>query len=238
MIEREGYTLRHELKYNLNTLQYHILRKKLEKVLRLDPHAGPDGLYHIRSLYFDDFRNRALYEKQAGISRRKKYRIRIYNFTDNVIKLECKNKLDQYISKESATLTREETDRILAGDVDFLKERDNRLLTAFYLEHKRNLLRPNVIVDYYREAYVHPVGNVRITFDMGLHTGMNSKDLFSKDVCTVGIDDHPIILEIKYDNLLPEMVRGLLPGTIQPRSAIGKFVMRKRFTKCNDWEDQ
>jgi len=238
MIERNGHRLRHELKYNLNSMQYHLLKAKLKAVMRLDPHAGPDGLYHIRSLYFDDFKNTALFEKTAGISRRKKYRIRIYDLNDGVIKLECKNKLDQYISKESVCLSREETERILAGDVGFLKDSEKCLLRAFYLEHQRNLLRPNVIVDYYREAYVHPVGNVRITFDMGLHTGMNSVDLFSKDSFTMGIDDHPIILEIKYDNLLPEMIRGILPGTIQPRSAIGKFVICKQFNKFNDWEDQ
>ena len=88
MIERDGHRLRHELKYNLNSMQYELLRAKLRTVLRRDPHAGPDGQYHIRSLYFDDFKNTALFEKQAGISRRKKYRIRIYDLEDDVIKLD------------------------------------------------------------------------------------------------------------------------------------------------------
>jgi hypothetical protein len=95
-----------------------------------------------------------------------------------------------------------------------------------------------VLVDYYREAYVYPIGNVRITFDMGLHTGLDCVNLFDSRAFTVGIDDYPIILEIKYDNMLPDMVKGLLPGTIQPRSAIGKFVSCKRYTWCNTWEDQ
>ena len=238
MIEREGLPLRHELKYSINNTQYQLLSTKLKNVLKPDIHAGPDGRYHIRSLYFDDFRNTALFEKQAGVSRRKKYRIRIYNLNDNVIKLECKNKLDYYISKETVNLTREQADRIIKGDVAFLAQSENRLLRAFYLEHRRNILRPNVIVDYYREAYVYPVGNVRITFDIALHTGLNSKDLFNKDILTMGISDYSIILEIKYDNVLPEIVRGLLPGTIKPWQSIGKFVISKKFTKYNDWEDQ
>lgn len=106
------------------------------------------------------------------------------------------------------------------------------------MEHRRNILRPNVIVDYYREAYVYSVGNVRITFDIDLHTGLNSKDLFNKDTLTMGISDYPIILEIKYDNVLPEIVRGLLPGTIKPWQSIGKFAISKKFNKYNDWEDQ
>lgn len=238
MIERNGLPLRHELKYSINNAQYQLLRRKLKIVLNQDKHAGPDGRYHIRSLYFDDFRNTALFEKQAGVSRRKKYRIRIYNLSDNVIKLECKNKLDYYISKEIVTLTRKQTDQIIAGDVGFLAKSENRLLRAFYLEHRRNILRPNVIVDYYREAYVYPVGNVRITFDIDLHTGLNSKDLFNKNTLTMGISDYPTILEIKYDNVLPEIVRGLLPETIKPWQSIGKFVISKKFNKYNDWEDQ
>ena len=238
MIERNGLPLRHELKYNISTANYYLLSTKLKSVLKPDKHAGPDGRYHIRSLYFDDFRNTALFEKNAGVPHRKKYRIRIYNLNDDIIKLECKNKLDYYISKETVNLTREEADKIIAGDVTFLAKSDNRLLRAFYLECRRNILRPNVIVDYYREAYVHPVGNVRLTFDIGLHTGLNSKDLFNKEILTIGISDYPIIFEIKYDNVLPEIVRGLLPGTVRPWQAIGKFVISKKFNKYNDWEDQ
>jgi hypothetical protein len=238
MIERNGMALRHELKYKINEMQYQLLRNKLKLVLKRDPHSGHDGRYHIRSLYFDDFRNTALFEKQAGINRRKKYRIRIYNLSDNVIKLECKFKFDNYVSKESVNLTRKEADRIISGDVSIFAWSDIRLLRAFYLEHRRNVLRPNVIVDYYREAFIHPVGNVRITFDMGIHTGLRSVDLFNKDIFTMGISDYPIILEVKYDNVLPELIKGLLPGTIQPRFAIGKFVISKKFSKYNDWEDQ
>ena len=238
MILRDGAPIRHELKYSINTMQYELLRTKLRAVLKADPHTGPDGRYHIRSLYFDDMRNTALFDKQGGVQRRKKYRMRIYNLDDSLVKLERKSKLDNYISKEMVCLTREDAERILNGDVSFLSTSENRLLRAFYLEYQRNRLRPNVLVDYYREAYVYPIGNVRITFDMGLHTGLDCVKLFDFRAFTVEVDDYPIILEIKYDNMLPDMVKGLLPGTIQPRSAIGKFVSCKRYTWCNTWEDQ
>ena len=78
--------LRHEFKYHISYVQYKILQKKLATVLKLDSHAGPDGRYHVRSLYFDDFKNAAFFEKMAGVSRRKKYRIRIYNYSDDLIK--------------------------------------------------------------------------------------------------------------------------------------------------------
>lgn len=237
-VVRDGRRFRHEFKFSLTHPDYRLLRSRLGKVMEQDPHAGPDGRYHIRSLYFDDFRNTALYEKQAGVSRRRKYRIRIYNKSDKVIKLECKNKFDQYISKDSASLTRQEADRILDGDVSFLFRSDNALKRAFYLECRRNLLRPNVVVDYHREAYVHEIGNVRITFDIDLRSGIGFTDLFNPDMFTMGVVDEPgVILEVKYDNLLPRHIQGLFPNTIAPRLAIGKFVISKKHRKFNDWED-
>ncbi len=238
MIEREGLQLRHELKYYIDPVQYRIIRNRLCAVLRKDPHAGPDGRYHIRSLYFDDFKNTSFFEKQAGVARRKKYRIRIYDYSDAIIKLEKKIKLDQYIGKESTTITREETDHILEGDVAFLARSNNRLLRIFYLESRRNLLRPNVIVDYYREAYIHPMGNVRITFDIGVKTGLSSVALFDHHIFTMkAIEEPGVILEIKFDNFLPKFVQGLFPSTIRPRISVGKFVICKKYYKNNDWED-
>ena len=218
--------LRHELKYHLTFMEYQILRKKVAAVLKLDSNAGPDGCYHIRSLYFDDFRNTALFENQAGVARRKKYRIRIYNHSDHFIKFERKTKLNQYILKDWVRITREDANKIIAGDINFLTDSESALLRDFYLDYRRNLLRPVVMVDYLREAYVHPVGNVRITFDKGLHTGLGPVVFFDHKCPTaVILEEHEMILEVKFDDVLPSHIRGLFPNTIRPRSAIGKFMI-------------
>jgi hypothetical protein len=101
-------------------------------VLKPDEHAGPDGRYHIRSLYFDDFKNSTLFEKQSGIANRLKYRIRIYNYSDQTIKLERKTKLNQFIRKDCVRLRREDADRIISGDVDFLANSKNDFLRDFF----------------------------------------------------------------------------------------------------------
>jgi len=219
--------LRHELKYRISPQQYQMLRRKLALALKPDPHAGPDGSYHIRNLYFDDFRNTALAEKVSGVMNRKKYRLRIYNGSDAVIKLECKKKRNQFILKESAFLQREEAEKIICGDVDFFANSPNGLLRAFYVECRCNLMRPVVIVDYHREAYVHPVGNVRVTFDTCLCTGLGSAAcFFGPDAPAISADgDAGVILEVKFNSILPQHIRGLLPNTIQPASAIGKYVI-------------
>ena len=171
MPELSGKVLRNEFKYEINPLQYQVLKKKVALLLKPDPFAGPEGGYHVRNLYFDDFRNTALWEKLAGVYKRKKYRMRIYKGKDETIKFERKAKLGQYILKDVATLTREEADRIIEGDVDFLSNSENPLLRTLYAETRQNLLRPVVIVEYYREAFYEPVSHVRITFDMWLAHG-------------------------------------------------------------------
>ena len=51
---------RHEFKY-LSTLgQLKTIQVRLTGLIPLDPHVGPDGIYNIRSLYFDDYEDRYL----------------------------------------------------------------------------------------------------------------------------------------------------------------------------------
>ena len=196
------------------------------KVLKLDPNMATAGRYHVRSLYFDDFRNSAFWEKQAGIYRREKYRIRIYNRSDAFIKFERKTKIHNYLLKESVRITREEADRIIAGEYSSLANSKQKLLRDFYRKARCNIMRPVAVVEYNRVAYVHPVGNVRITFDTGIRMGLASIPFFECKVCTMTIvKESDVVLEVKYDDVLPLFICGLFPDTIRPWSAIGKFVM-------------
>ena len=225
--------LRHELKYQIDLLQYQVLQKKLVTLLKPDPNMEPNNRYNIRNLYFDDFRETALCEKQSGIYKRKKYRIRIYNHSDTTIKFERKTKINKYILKESTKITRGEADRIIAGDFNLLAKSEDRLLREFYLETRCNLMRPVVIVEYEREAYTHPIGNVRITFDTGLRTERGPASFFKGNICMMSIlNQQDIILEIKYTEVLPQYICGLFPNTIRPQSALGKFAFCRTQQKC------
>jgi len=229
---------RHEFKYYINYLEYESLKRRLKSVLKKDRFSNESGNYHIRSLYFDDFSNTALYEKQSGILTRKKFRIRIYNIDSSIIKLEKKSRKGQFIHKESAMLTLENYKDIVSGNINFLISSDNKLLREFYIELSTLALKPNVIVDYIREAYVYDVNNIRISFDKFLRTGLNKIDLFDKELPTIDVMEEPkMILEIKYDHFLPDFIRNLLQLSSQQRYAISKFVICKKFTKLNSWED-
>lgn len=163
---------------------------------------------------------------------RNKYRIRIYNFSDSVIKMECKTKYDSLISKRSITIPRDLCDQIIAGDPSGLETTRSGLLNDVYREMTVNLLRPAVIVDYVREAYLHPAEEVRITFDKQLRSGLWSKDMFDRNLPTIPpFDNGEIILEVKYNRVLPTYIQHLLTTYCAGacRSAISKYTWCRRF---------
>lgn len=196
--------LRHELKFFINEMQYIVLSGVLDQVLQRDPNGDEYNEYHIRSLYFDTVYNNALFDKINGVQNRDKYRIRIYNMSDRIIKMECKTKIGSLISKRSISIPRDLCEQLIAGDPTGLETTRSGLLNDVYREMTVNLLRPVVIVDYVREAYLHPAEEVRITFDKQLRSGLRSTDLFNPFVPTVPpFDNGEMILEVKYNRALP-----------------------------------
>ncbi|MBP3656872.1 MAG: polyphosphate polymerase domain-containing protein [Clostridia bacterium] len=222
--------LRHELKYLISPAEMAVLRGVLTPVMQTDPNGDENNQYHIRSLYFDTINDDFLEEKIAGVGSRKKYRIRIYNFSDRVIKLECKSKYGDLISKQSVTIPRDLADQLIAGDPEGLQRMRHPLLHDVYREMRTRLLRPVVIVDYMREAYIHPAQEVRITFDKQLRTGLYSSSMFDKMLPTYPVFDDPVeILEVKYDEFLPSYLQSILSGVTAQRSAVSKYTWCRRY---------
>jgi len=225
--------LRHELKYYISPMEYHLLAGALDKVLERDPNGDPErNEYHIRSLYFDTIDNAALRDKLSGVKDRDKYRIRIYNYTDRFIRMECKTKIGSLISKRSVPIPKLLAEQLIAGDPTGLERTRSGLLHDMFREMTLHLLRPVVLVDYVREAYLHPLEEVRITFDKQLRTGLGSVDLFNPYVPTVSPFDHnELILEVKYNRVLPPFIRDLLCTYVHSaqNSAISKYVWCRRF---------
>ena len=233
-MQYQGHTLRHELKYYINASVYHTLRNRLRVVLKPDPNMKREDGYLISSLYFDDLHHSALNEKQSGIRFRKKYRMRCYDRSDALIKLECKYKYDEYISKTSATLSRAEYDAILRNDYGFLASRREEVCRQLLAYHNLRLLRPVVAVEYLREAYVLPQGNVRITFDRNLSSSMEVQRFFEKDTLR-----YPVLaagqqlMEVKFDEYLPAFIKeNLETGKLQQTSFSKYYLCRRYSVPC------
>lgn len=219
-----GHTVRHEIKYYMNESNYFHLRKRLQIIAERDPNIKEKG-YLVSSVYFDDVYHSALEEKRAGVEFRKKYRLRCYNREDRLIRLECKRKYGDYIAKESEEFKRTEYDAILKGEYDFLLEKGS-ICRELYAVHHSRLLKPVIAVEYLREAYVSEVGNVRITFDKNISFSVGDYDVFSEyySVCPA-LDTGIIVMEVKFDEFLPDAVLQTLRSVSTDRCAISKYTM-------------
>ena len=220
---REAF--RNEWKYLISTSEKEMLTLRLKPFLQPDSHAGEGG-YYIRSLYFDDYWSSAYAEKEAGVLMRKKYRIRIYNNNDKFIKLERKKKFGSYIYKESAPLTREEVEKILKGDYAFLLYSPHSLCREFYIECTCNMMRPRTIVDYERIPWILDAGTVRITFDSDVRAAIGSYDIFDPGLPALSVlEPGKLILEVKFTEMLPQLLRDVLPPPAAEFTAVSKYVL-------------
>ena len=213
---------RHEWKHEISYADLLTLRARLGAVMQTDPHAV-NGQYTIRSVYFDTPYDKALREKTDGIDRREKFRIRFYNGDLSRISIEKKCKINGLCRKESACITEAETRRLAAGDIDFLLQSDAPLRRELYSKMKGQGLRPKTIVDYTREPFVYVPGNVRVTLDYNIRTGAYRTDFLSADTLTLPAGDAPVILEVKWDAYLPDIIRDAVSLPSRRASAFSKY---------------
>lgn len=228
----EGRPYRHELKYIITEGEHRVLSARLKRTLKQDYFAAQNGgEYFIRSLYFDDPFDTAVQEKMMGVGSRDKYRIRIYNLSDDTIKLERKHKEGQYIKKDSVKLTRRECDAICAGHFRCLIDKPEPFARYMYGVFASQRIKPKVLVDYTREPYVFPYEDVRITFDKNVRTAMRCTDLFNANVPTYPVWDLAdcMILEVKFNGSLPLYVQELIQVDAARHTAASKYVFCRQY---------
>ena len=216
---------RHEWKHILNRADLIVLRQRLRAIMESDPHTI-DGRYQIRSLYFDNPKDKALREKIDGVNRREKFRIRMYNHDSSFIRLEKKSKQNGLGTKFSADLTAEEVYKITDGDLDWMLTSDRVLLQELYCKMRYQGIRPRTIVDYTREPFIFRPGNVRITLDYDIRTGLNCTDFLTPRAITIPAGDAPILMEVKWDAFLPSIIRDAVSI---PDRRVGSF---SKYAQC------
>ena len=216
---------RHEWKHVLNTGDLLMLRQRLRAVMISDPHAK-EGKYQIRSLYFDNLDDKALREKIDGVNMREKFRIRLYNGDSSVIHLEKKSRRNGLGTKYSASLTAEEAQKIVEGDLDWMLGSDRPLVQELYCKMRYQGIRPKTIVDYTREPFIFRPGNVRVTLDYNIRTGLNCTDFLNPEAVTIPAGDAPILVEVKWDEFLPSIIRDVVSV---PDRRVGSF---SKYAQC------
>ena len=221
---------RHELKYSVSYAGYLALRARLRPVMEPDPHAGGDGCYTIRSIYFDNYSDTVLREKLDGVRKREKFRLRWYNDELSLIHLEKKMKHDNLCLKLSAQLTEEECRALCAGRVDWMLAHPAPLVRELRCKMTLQQLRPRVLVSYLREPYVYGPGNVRLTFDSHIRTSLFRRELLDRGP-DISAADSPgdMLMEVKYDAFLPEIIAALLQTEGLRQQAFSKYGACRRY---------
>ena len=212
---------RHELKFIISSSQAKILKHRLSMMMEIDENAFyKDNTYLVRSLYFDSPDNSAYYDKINGVEKRKKYRLRIYNLDDRVIRLERKEKKGNLVNKKIIEVSKNDCENIMNGN--YISNDDN--LREFINDMKIKHLSPCVLVDYKRLAFTYPIEDTRVTFDENVSSGRFNYNLFSKDVLMydiLGLNE--VILEVKFNKSIPSHLARILETIPALRVAISKF---------------
>ncbi len=215
---------RQEVKFLLSPAQAVILEQRIRAVMASDGHSGDDGSYSIRSIYFDTISDRAYSEKLAGTAAREKFRIRFYNMDSGTVRIERKEKRGALIRKETLPVSKTAADQIMSGNYEEILTYAHPLAARIYAMSQAEALKPVVIVDYNRSAYIYPAGNVRVTFDSALQAGRITDNIWTPDILS-DVSEGNTILEVKFNQYLPEHIRQLVCSVPGIRTALSKYVL-------------
>jgi len=227
-VKPDAKKYRFERKYLLDRDAAYILAQRISHVLQPDA-SNPNGQYYISSLYFDDIYNTAFYDKRNGVTERNKFRVRFYNGSMDFLRLERKHKFDAQIYKESSPVTLEQFQMMRRGDYHFMKEYSGKgdVFDKFYTHYALKGMRPVVMINYNRQAYIYRAGNVRVTFDSDL-----SASIDTQKHSTSILPYQNVILEVKYDRFIPSVITGLLAGVpFTQQLSISKFIIARMAMK-------
>lgn len=221
---------RSEIKYLCSQEQLSLLKQRILGCgCKPDSHAAADGTYIIRSVYFDDYSNSCYWDNVNGNNPREKFRIRIYDGQNSVIKLECKRKVNDKVHKDSCIITKEECMSFINGKV-LPRENASPLYGKFSLMVSAKGYRPKVIVEYERTAFVYPLGNVRVTFDRGISSSTQFEHFLEKNIIKRPVmPTNAHIVEVKYDELLPDYIYNSLELENLSRTAYSKYSICRKY---------
>ncbi len=221
-----GERKRHEIKYICSEPELRMIEKRLSAILKPDPHADENGEYLIRSVYFDDYNRSCFYENENGIDPREKFRIRIYNYSDNRITLEKKKKKNGMTSKASCGLDYDTCMKMLRSESISERMGENSLLDEWIALSKSRLLKPVMLGEYVRKPYVYSLGNVRITFDRNISASDNFERLFDRQISKIAVlPTGYSVLEVKYNDFLPDIIYQTIDLGHMQQNTFSKFYL-------------
>lgn len=224
-----GLKGRRELKHEITKMDCYLLRNRLQHYMEKDPHAKQDGKYLIRSVYFDNFDNKVLTQKKEGYFDRDKFRVRLYDYNTHYINLEKKSKRNNLTFKQKCRITATEYESIRQGNIEWMENDSRTLIRDLFIQMNLFQLKPVTVVDYEREVFIYPYGNVRVTFDSSIKTSFRNNDVLNPDLAMVETNPDIVILEVKFDEYLPTIIKQLLQLGGRRRGTYSKYQISRMY---------
>lgn len=214
---------RHEYKYLVSEMDLALIKHRICCLMKQDKNQEA-AYYTISSLYFDDNSDTCLQENLDGRDMRAKYRVRIYNHSMDMIKLEKKSKIHGMTQKIVTSITQDECRQLMNGNIPFIQDDFSEVKKRLLVEMKALGLMPKCIVEYNRTAYIEKIGNVRVTFDQNIRGTSKVKNFMEQKIyATPVLPTGMHVLEVKYDEILLSYLHDAIDiGNLQ-RTAFSKY---------------
>lgn len=221
---------RHEYKYVSPEIILAMLEKRARAVLAPDPHAGKNGGYSIRSIYFDDIYNTCYHENENGTDPREKFRIRIYNCSAERISLELKQKENSKTLKLSCPISKEDCKIIMDGKIPRIQAESPYLMKKLVSKMQYSGLKPVCIVAYERVPYIYKIGNVRVTFDRNIRSSSDIQGFFSRTTAFRPVLEKNVnMMEVKFDELIPDYISSILQTGMLRQTSFSKYYLCRKY---------
>ena len=225
MPDSDQIPARREYKYLVDRGRLPALRAALAPFCTLDPNAGPDRAYALRSLYFDtpDLRLYHANEQEAPV--RFKARVRCYpDAPKSPVFAEVKLRDGDIIKKPRTSLPQDDwVSGLQAGSA----------LNPFATRVHRHGLRPVALVEYRREAYLSTIDNyARVSIDFNIRCQEQPRWSLEAHPRRWRSIDHPLltwtrespcVVELKWAEVAPRWMVGLVQQLDLLRHSFSKY---------------
>ena len=200
--------------------------------MKWDPFVEEQGTYYqVNSLYYDTDGFQCFHEKQNGVKRRKKLRLRIY---DTVLKpesrvyLEIKRKHDMVCLKDRLEIDFETLQNAIKNNnyTPFLKNglshSEKKVMEEFLWTQYRFQMKPKLLVKYIRRPLVAKINQYfRVTFDSQIKSLLT--DSLDPNQEMGDVYPEQLVLEVKFNNSLPHWFYQIIQKFDLHRSSFSKY---------------
>jgi hypothetical protein len=214
-----GDIRRYEIKYFIPNELIPKVGEYIQPFVKVDPYIlkSKKNRYTVRSIYYDTPELDYYFAKVEGLKIRKKLRIRGYNLQKKFAFLEIKRKYVNNVFKERCRLPFPFIGQIVSdpdtASIDRYKDDYNTHLVSgkFIYNLSDSGLEPTVMVIYERKAFIGADDDrLRVTIDSNvrIRSKPHLEDLFDGAPLKV-FPGNISILELKFDNFMPDWMRQL-----------------------------